>query len=148
MSPAAAHGRTHMTTNSTGPAHLPDLARELVAGPHIAHLATLLPDGSPHTVPLWVAWEEDRLAFLTGPGSRKARNVARDPRVSVSVAHTEQPWLMATLFGRVERLVDGEQGWAVVDRIAHLYTGGPYPREQDRVAFLVDVDRASAASFA
>lgn len=97
---------------------------------------------------LWVAWEEDRLAFLTGPGSRKARNVARDPRVSVSVAHTEQPWLMATLFGRVERLVDGEQGWAVVDRIAHLYTGGPYPREQDRVAFLVDVDRASAASFA
>lgn len=146
MSPRAAAGRPGMAT-TPGPVPLPDLARELVAGPHVAHLATVLPDGAPHSVPLWVSWEGDRLAFLTGPHSRKARNVARDPRVSVSVTHTEQPWLMATLFGRVARVLDGDAGWAVVDRISHQYTGGPYPRGEDRVAFLVDVDRASAASF-
>ncbi|NOV99422.1 PPOX class F420-dependent oxidoreductase [Isoptericola chiayiensis] len=134
-------------TNSDGPAHVPELARTLVAGTHVAHLATLLPDGSPHVVPLWVAWEDDRLAFLTGPGSRKARNVARDPRVAVSVAHTERPWEMAMLRGRVARTVDGAAGWTIVDRIADAYTGAPYPRGEERMAFLIDVEHATAADF-
>ena len=34
--------------------------------------------------PLWVGLEGDRIAFLTQPGSRKARNVERDPRVAIS----------------------------------------------------------------
>ncbi|SKC37265.1 TIGR03618 family F420-dependent PPOX class oxidoreductase [Krasilnikoviella flava] len=130
-----------------GPAHLPDLARTLVAEPHVAHLATLLPDGSPHSVPLWVAWEGARLAFLTGPRSQKARNVDRDPRVAISVAHTERPWEMAMLRGRVDRVLLGDTGWAVVDRISHGYTGADYPRGEDRIAFLVDVEHAIAQSF-
>ncbi|MGF0117879.1 PPOX class F420-dependent oxidoreductase [Promicromonospora sp. Marseille-Q5078] len=130
-----------------GPAHLPDLARTLVAEPHVAHLATLLPDGSPHSVPLWVAWEGDRLAFLTSLRSQKARNVDRDPRVAVSVSHTERPWEMAMLRGRVDRVLMGDTGWAVVDRIARVYTGADYPRGEERIAFLVEVERASAMSF-
>lgn len=99
-----------------GPAHVPEVARTLVAGPHVAHLATVLPDGGPHVVPLWVGWEGDRLAFLTGPGSRKARNLARDPRVAVSVTETGNPYVMATLRGRVVEVLDDDAGWAVVDR--------------------------------
>jgi PPOX class probable F420-dependent enzyme len=138
-----------MTSAPTlGPDHLPELARTLVAEPHVAHLATLLADGSPHSVPLWVAWEGDRLAFLTGPRSQKARNVDRDPRVAISVAHTERPWEMAMLRGRVDRVLIGETGWAVVDRISRGYTGADYPRGEDRIAFLVDVEHATAQSFA
>ncbi|MEL7976766.1 PPOX class F420-dependent oxidoreductase [Isoptericola sp. F-RaC21] len=132
---------------SPGPDHLPELARTLVAEPHVAHLATLLPDGSPHSVPVWVAWEGDLLAFLTGPRSQKARNVDRDPRVAISVTHTERPWEMALLRGRVDRVLLGDAGWAVVDRIAHVYTGADYPRGEDRIAFLVDVEHATAQSF-
>ncbi|GAA1988004.1 PPOX class F420-dependent oxidoreductase [Isoptericola halotolerans] len=131
-----------------GPDHLPELARSLVADPHLAHLATLLPDGAPHVVPLWTAWEDDHLAFLTGPTSRKARNVRRDPRVTVSVAHSERPWQMAMLRGRVVDVVDGAAGWEVVDRISRSYTGSDYPRDEERVVFLVTVDRATATSFA
>ncbi|WP_407316584.1 TIGR03618 family F420-dependent PPOX class oxidoreductase [Isoptericola halotolerans] len=130
-----------------GPPHIPDAARTLVDETHIAHLATVLPDGAPHVVPLWIAWEGDRLAFLTGPRSRKARNIARDPRVSVSVAHTEHPWQMAMLRGRVVERVDGDAGWALVDRISRAYTGEPYPRGAERVAYLVDVEHATAADF-
>ncbi|MFE5307612.1 TIGR03618 family F420-dependent PPOX class oxidoreductase [Isoptericola sp. NPDC056605] len=130
-----------------GPAHLPEIARRLVAEPHVAHLATLLADGSPHSVPLWVAWEGDHLAFLTGPRSQKARNVGRDPRVAVSVTHTERPWEMAMLRGRVVQVLDGDRGWAVVDRIARVHTGADYPRGEERVAFLVDVEHAAAQSF-
>jgi len=140
-----------MTTDTPapvpGPAHVPEAARALVAGPHVAHLATVLPDGGPHVVPLWVGWEGGRLAFLTGPGSRKARNLARDPRVAVSVTKTGNPYVMATLRGRVVDVLDGEAGWAVVDRLSVLYTGGPYPRGEERHAYLVEVDRATASSF-
>lgn len=132
---------------SPGPDHLPELARTLVAEPHVAHLATLLPDGSPHSVPLWVAWEGDLLAFLTGPRSQKARNVDRDPRVAVSVTHTERPWEMAMLRGRAVRVLVGDTGWAVVDRIARGYTGADYPRGEERIAFLVEVEHAAAQSF-
>ena len=150
MSSTASPGRTRMTTAThvPGPAHLPELARTLVAEPHVAHLATLLPDGSPHSVPVWVAWEGERLAFLTGPRSRKARNVDHDPRVAVSVTHAERPWEMATLRGRVVQVLVGATGWVVVDRMSCAYTGQPYPRDEERVVFLVDVERATATSFA
>ncbi|WP_344834261.1 pyridoxamine 5'-phosphate oxidase family protein [Nonomuraea dietziae] len=43
----------------------PDV-RALFEGPNYAHVATVGPDGSPHSVPLWVGVEGDRIAFLTG----------------------------------------------------------------------------------
>ena len=45
--------------------------RDLIDGPNIAHVATLMPDGAPHTVPVWIDREGDQIVFLTGPGSRK-----------------------------------------------------------------------------
>jgi hypothetical protein len=63
---------------------LPDDVRVLFDGANLAHVATLMPDGSPHSVPLWVGVEGSQIAFLTGPGARKARNLEHDPRVSIS----------------------------------------------------------------
>jgi len=58
--------------------------RQLVDRPNFAHLATLMPDGSPQSVPVWVGREGDRLLVCTGEGSLKARNTRRDPRVASS----------------------------------------------------------------
>ena len=60
---------------------LPDDVRSLFGGANYAHLATLLPDGAPHSVPVWVDVEGDRVALLTSENSRKGRNLARDPEV-------------------------------------------------------------------
>ena len=49
---------------------LPDGVRALFDGPNYAHVATVLPDGGPHSVPVWVGLEGNRIAFLTGPDSR------------------------------------------------------------------------------
>jgi Pyridoxamine 5'-phosphate oxidase len=64
---------------------LPEDAHRLFEGPNHAHLATLLPDGGPHSVPLWVGVEGNRIALLSFPSSRKARNLDRDPRVATSI---------------------------------------------------------------
>jgi PPOX class probable F420-dependent enzyme len=125
---------------------LPDDVRALFDGANYAHVATLMPDGSPHSVPVWIGMEGDHVAFLTSPGSRKARNLERDPRVAISVTAHDQPFAMASVRGIAERL-EGDAAWEVIDRIAHKYIGQPYPLRTDRVVFLVEPEHAWAQTF-
>ena len=122
---------------------LPDDVRELFAGPNFAHLATLMPDGAPHTVAVWADVEGDRLFFFTQPGSRKARNLERDSRVACSVVDRTNPYRMAHVRGRVAETVEGEDALELIDRLAHKYTGEPFPMRSGTV-FLIEVDRAGS----
>jgi PPOX class probable F420-dependent enzyme len=115
----------------------PDV-RRLLDTTSLAHLATVLPDGSPHSVPLWIGTHGDRIAFLTGPGSRKARNLRQDPRVALSLVDPGNPFQPVVVRGRVVEWVDGDAGWEIVDEISRKYTGGPYPRDQERVVALIE----------
>jgi general stress protein 26 len=63
--------------------------RELFEGRNFAHLATVLPEGSPHSVSLWMGIEDGRLVFFTQPQSRKARNLDRDARIAICRSRTE-----------------------------------------------------------
>jgi PPOX class probable F420-dependent enzyme len=118
----------------------PDVRRHLEGTP-VAHLATVLPDGSPHTVPLWVDTRGDQVVFLTGPGSRKARNLRRDPRVALSLTAADNPFEPIVIRGRVVEWLDGDEAWEIVDRIAAKYIGGPYPRDEERVVAVVEPER-------
>jgi PPOX class probable F420-dependent enzyme len=126
---------------------LPDDVRALFNGPNYAHVATVMPDGGPHSVPLWVGVEAGRVAFLTSPGSRKARNLEHDPRVAISVTAHDRPFTMAAVRGRVAERLEGDAAWEVIDRISHKYTGGPYPVRTDRVVYLIEPERAWAQAF-
>jgi len=126
---------------------LPDDVAALLRAPNIAHLATVLPDGGPHAVPIWVGVRDGRIAFLTSPNSRKARNIARDPRVAISVADHEHPNRMAHVRGRVVEVLDGDRGWEVIDALSQDYIGTRYPWRADRAAYLVEPQRAWAQQF-
>lgn len=115
----------------------PDV-RRLLDTTAVAHLATVLPDGSPHCVPLWVGTEGDRVAILTGPGSRKARNLRRDPRAALSLVPPDDPFTPVIVRGHVVEWLEGDAAWEVIDRIATRYTGQPYPRGQERVVALIE----------
>ena len=118
----------------------PDVRRAL-DGTSLAHLATTAPDGSPHTVPLWVGTRGDQVVFLTGPGSRKARNLRRDPRVALSLAPADNPFTPVVVRGRVTEWLEGDAAWEVIDQIATKYTGAPYSREQERVVAVIEPER-------
>ena len=128
-------------------ASLPADVRRLLDGPNVVHLATLLPDGSPHNVPVWLGIDGDRLAILTSPRSRKARNIEGDTRVALSVTDTANPFDAAFLRGRVVERVDGERAWDIIDRISTNYTGGPYPQRTDRIVLLIEVSHSSGQRF-
>jgi PPOX class probable F420-dependent enzyme len=114
-----------------------DDVREILDGTPIAHLASVLPDGGPHTVPLWIGTHGDHIAVLTGPDSRKARNLRRDPRVAISLTPADNPFQPVIIRGKVVEWVDGDAGWEIIDRISKKYTGGPYTRDQERHVALI-----------
>jgi len=137
-----------MTNDDIGrPATIAEPVRRLIDGANYAHLATLLPNGAPHSVPMWVGMENGRIAVMTSPTSRKARNLERDPRVALSITDHDRPLVMATVRGRVTERVDGDRGWTIIDRLSQKYIGQPYPLRTDRVIYLIQPEYAHAATY-
>jgi PPOX class probable F420-dependent enzyme len=120
----------------------PDV-RRVLDGTSLAHLASVLPDGAPHSVPLWIGTHGDHVVILTGPSSRKARNLRRDPRVALSLTPADDPFQPVIIRGRVVEWLEGDAAWEIVDRIAMKYIGGPYSRDEERVVALIEPDRQS-----
>lgn len=123
----------------------PDI-RQLLDRPNFAHLATLMPDGSPHSVPVWVGREGDRILVCTGEGSLKAKNTRRDPRVALSIVDLSDPYMEVQLRGRVvERRPDPDL--KLMDPISHKYTGRPFPlrNPEGRVSLVIEIEKARYA---
>ncbi len=117
--------------------------KQLLDGANFIHLATLMPDGSPQSVPVWAGREGDRVIICTGEGSLKAKNARRDPRVALSVIDFHNPYCEAQLRGRVvEFRPDPEL--KTMDVISHKYTGKPFPmrKPEGRVVLVIEVDKA------
>ena len=117
--------------------------RQLIDRPNFAHLATLMPDGSPQSVPVWIGREGDHLVICTGENSLKAKNTRRDPRVALSIVDFTNPYEEVQIRGRVvERRPDPEL--KMMDPISHKYTGKPFPMRQPegRVALMIEVEKA------
>lgn len=117
--------------------------KNLIDGPNFAHLATLMPDGSPQAVPVWIGREGDRLVICTGENSLKAKNTRRDPRIALSIVDFHDPYMEAQIRGRV---VEGrpDPDLRVMDPISNKYIGKPFPFRdpEGRVALLVEVEKA------
>jgi PPOX class probable F420-dependent enzyme len=124
-------------------AELPDDVRALFEGPNYAHIATVLPDGGPHSVPVWIGLEGEQLVFFTGEHTRKARNLADDPRVAISIVAHDNPYRMASVRGRLADIVRGDAAMEIVDRISHRYTGQPFPMRTMTV-YVIEPEHSTA----
>jgi PPOX class probable F420-dependent enzyme len=104
---------------------LPESARELLESGALAHLVTLNRDGSPQVSCVWVGLDGDEIVSGHLGDRQKLRNVARDPRVALSVEGTvvQPPGLKQYLVvhGRA-RVTDGG-GPELLQRLAHVYLG-------------------------
>jgi PPOX class probable F420-dependent enzyme len=117
-------------------------AKKLIDRPNFAHLATLMPDGTPQSTPVWLGRDGDHLVICTSDGSLKGRNTRRDPRVALSVVDFGNPYEEVQIRGRViERRPDPEL--KVMDPISHKYIGKPFPMRgyEGRVALIIEVEK-------
>ena len=115
--------------------------RRVLDGTPFAHLASVLPDGAPHTVPVWIGTYGGHIVFLTSPESRKARNLRRDPRVALSLTPPDNPFQPIIVRGRVVEWLEGDAAWAIVDQLATKYIGRPYSRGEERVVAVIEPER-------
>ncbi len=95
-------------------------------------LATVTPTGVPHLMPVWGIWRADRLWFSSSNDSRKSRNLAAEPRCTVSTADPAEP---VVIQGRAQRITNRHTladllaaenakygtsyGWEIVDPAAN-----------------------------
>jgi hypothetical protein len=87
-------------------------------------LTTLNEDGSPHVTAVGAIWLDDTFWFQTGPTTRKARNVARDPRCSVAVSIRGADVVVE---GDARRETDA----GAVARVARAWAESGWPAEPD-----------------
>ena len=85
-----------------------------------AHLATISPDGSPQSSPMWFLWDGEYIKFTHTTNRKKYRNIQRDPRVAVSIIDGDDPYTYAEFRGVVER-IEEDPGGAFYDTLAKHY---------------------------
>ena len=110
----------------------------------LAHVASLGPDGAPHVTPVWVELDGDLVVINTALGRAKARNVAADARVAISLTDPDDSYSVIAIRGTVTTFTtDGAD--EVIDRLAKKYLGVdsyPYRREGEvRVTVKISTDR-------
>src|SRR3972149_6652316 len=115
---------------------------------NFAHLATLMPDGSPQVTPVWVDIDGDRIVVNTAEGRVKPRNVRRDPRVAVSITKQDNPYAWVVVRGRVVKIThDGAD--ELIDKLAKKDLGQDgYPFRQpggQRVILVIEPDHVGSS---
>ncbi|MDA8297221.1 MAG: PPOX class F420-dependent oxidoreductase [Actinomycetota bacterium] len=120
--------------------------KELAKGKNFAALTTLLPDGHPQTHIMWVDADDEHLYLNTEVHRQKYKNLQRDPRVTVTVFESGNPYHYVEVRGRVVDFVRGDEARRHIDTLSEKYTGGPYanPIQSERVIVKVVPQRQRA----
>ena len=116
----------------------------LLDGRHFAVLATLNPDGGPQTSAMWIGRDGDDVLFSTVAGRRKHRNLERDPRASVTVLDSEDPYNYVELRGRAT--IEQDPGRRFDIGLSWKYDGhdpDPDPPDAVRLIVRIAVDKAT-----
>ncbi|HEV8633860.1 MAG TPA: pyridoxamine 5'-phosphate oxidase family protein [Chloroflexota bacterium] len=96
-------------------------ARGRLEGAHIYWLATVRPDGRPHVTPLFSVWLDGALYFCTGPGERKAKNLARNPHCVITTGCNVLGGLDLAVEGDAAKVSDEAKLRRVADGYAAKY---------------------------
>lgn len=119
---------------------LDDKIRALAAeGKNFAAVTTLMPDGTPQTTPLWIDTDGEHLLLNTEVHRQKYKNVARDPRITVTIIDSDNPYAYGEVRGEVVETVTGPEARAHIDKLAQKYQGTDYgnPIQSERVILKV-----------
>lgn len=100
---------------------LSDAARKIIDAPNPAVLATVNPDGSPQTSVVWVRRDGNDLLISSAAGRRKDKNLARDPRVSMTVYDQADPLQYVEVRGLAS--VSEDPGRQLAVSLAEEYEG-------------------------
>ncbi len=128
------------------PTQFSDDAKALINQKNFAHLATLMPDGTPQVTPVWIDIDGDTLRINSAEGRLKVTNLRRDPRVGVEVSDAANPYAYVSVRGRVTEMTH-EGADQHIDSLAKKYMDvDSYPLrtpDEKRVIITIEPERVS-----
>lgn len=123
---------------------IPDVYRDLLFEKKaLAHLATVMPDGSPQNTPVWFDYVDGKIRINSALGRVKARNMTVGAKVALSILDPTNPDRYVQLRGTVTNVRQDEVAARHIDELAFKYMGldrNPYANPKDvRVMFEISL---------
>jgi hypothetical protein len=101
------------------------------------YLGTTKPDGTPHSAGIGAVWAGDAMYIVSGPDTRKSRNLAANPACTLSMRLSD---LDLVLEGEAHRVTDSE----TLERVAAVYRDLGWPAQVEGDAFTAPYSAPSA----
>ena len=117
---------------------IPEELQDLLDKKALAHLATIMPDGSPQVTPVWFDYDGEHFRINSARGRRKDRNMRRDPRVALSIVDPESPEHSLCVRGTVVAITT-EGALAHMDTLARKYRGSGWTPVADQVRVIYKI---------
>ena len=125
---------------------LDESVRRILDGKNFATVATVRPDGAPQASVVWIKRDGDAVLFSTTAGRQKAKNIAADPRISVSVFDLANPYDSVEIRGTAELSVDEVK--RLPYELSHKYLGTDPPKaEPGEVRLIVRITPGQVVRF-
>lgn len=121
-------------------------AVRLAKGKNLATVVTLMPSGQPQALLTWVDSDGEHVLVNTEPQRQRAKNVSRDPRITVLIHSADDPWDWAEVRGRVVDTATGEEARKHIDELSRKYVGTDYRNPigpQGRVILKIAADKVN-----
>jgi PPOX class probable F420-dependent enzyme len=121
----------------------------LAKGKNHATVVTLMPNGQPQALPTWIDSDGEYVLVNTEPVRQRAKNVARDPRITVLIHNAQDPWDWAEVRGHVVEVVGGQVARDHIDALSQKYLGTDYQNpigEQGRIILRIAPDKVNTSA--
>ena len=106
---------------------IPHTFLDLLERPILAHLATLMPDGTPQVTPVWIDYDGEYLRVNTFRGRQKDHNMTVRTQVGLDIVDPDDPFRYLSVRGRIVEATE-EGAEEHIDALSMKYLGAPYPR--------------------
>jgi PPOX class probable F420-dependent enzyme len=115
-----------MTTKAIPEKYLPLLTEKKA----FAHLATVMPDGTPQVTPVWFFYEKGKFTVNTARGRVKDKNMTKNAHVALSIIDPDNPYAHVAVRGTITNITE-DANEANINALTMKYMGQPkYPFSQ------------------
>ena len=119
---------------------------DLLTGSTLGHVTVQTPKGALTSHVMWVDYDDGKVLTSSRVGSAKGKALRADPRISVSVVDSANPWRWITVSGRVVE-IRPDTNLAFIDKMSRRYTGRDYMmRDMEREIFVIEPERVRSST--
>src|SRR5262249_21673215 len=109
---------------------IPEKYLDLFEKKAFAHLATLMPDGTPQVTPVWCDYDGTHILVNSAKGRQKDKNLRSNSAVALSLQDPDNPYRYLEVRGHVAEITE-EGADQYIDKLAKKYLGiDNYPGRQ------------------